>query len=78
MSTKDEVALFFHKLKSGCTLNTIATIFDVSVTTVSNIFGKIVDVIFDYCAKNLWWLSKKEIQETMPDSFKVLQLNYLL
>ena len=71
LSHRDQLVIFYHKLKSGTTFTSISVIFDVCEKTVSKVFIELVHVIHDFCKKMVFWLSKQEIMATMPESFKI-------
>ena len=71
LTKKDQLAIFFHKLKSGSRYTTISVVFDISERTCANVFANVIDVVFRFSKKGLWWFSKEEVKATMPDSFKV-------
>ena len=67
---EDQICLYYHKLKSNSTNTSLAITFGVDENTVSSIFEHMVEIMFDHSRQYLWWLSKREVQETMPKSFK--------
>ena len=65
------LTIFFYKLKSGATYTRISIIFDINEKTCSLAFANTIDPVFQMAKKFLWWLSKSEVKNTLPESFKV-------
>jgi hypothetical protein len=59
------------KLKTRLSFVALGVIFGIHQRTASKIFSSILNAHFDVAKKHVWWLTKHEVQETMPDSFKL-------
>ena len=70
MTEKDQLCLFYNKVKSNDTNGNLATTFGVEEQMISEIFKHMVEILFDLSRDHLWWLSKAEVQRTMPKSFR--------
>jgi hypothetical protein len=71
LSPRDQVVLYFMKLKTNLTYVAIGVIFDISPPTVSKIFTNILDAHYAVACQLMWWHSRAEVQATMPESFKL-------
>ena len=71
LTKKDQLTIFFYKLKSGSRYTTISVVFDISERTCAKVFENVIDVVFQFAKNKVWWFSKEEVKATMPDSFKV-------
>ena len=70
LSTKDQLLLFYYRLKTAATLNTVCVIFGISERTASEAFCDVLDIVYDYSKKRITWLTKEENKALMPDSFR--------
>jgi hypothetical protein len=70
LAPKDQLSVFYHKLKANCDNTELSTIYGVEERLISKVFKNLVDVLFDFASDHIWWLSKAQNQRTMPKSFK--------
>ena len=70
LAPKDQLSVFYHKLKSGCDYTELSTIYGMEERLVSKVFRHLVDEVYTLASQNIWWLSKTENQKSMPNSFK--------
>ena len=70
LSPKDQLCLFYNKLKSNNTNGNLATTFGVEEQLVSEVFKHMVDIMYTFATENLWWWSRNEVKKTMPKSFR--------
>ena len=54
----------------NATNTNLATNFDIEEQLVSNIFDHMVGIIYEYTNERMWWLSRNEVDQTMPKSFR--------
>jgi hypothetical protein len=71
LSEEDQLVLYFMKLKSAATFRNIASIFGIHYITASKIFTAVLKAHYEVAKDSIWWLTREEVQETMPDSFKL-------
>jgi hypothetical protein len=71
LTDTDQLVLYFMKLKTRLSFVALGVIFGIHQRTASKIFSSILNAHFDVAKKHVWWLTKHEVQETMPDSFKL-------
>ena len=70
---RDQLAIYFIKLKTGCTFSQIGIMFGgIDRRIVSKIFSHILDKHYEVVKHMVWWYSRKEVDETMPPEFKKL------
>ena len=67
---RDQLTVYFTKLKTGCTFGQIAVMFQCRPETVSLVFTHILNKHYDISKDLLWWYSREEVDETMPESFR--------
>ena len=70
MAPEDQLCMFYHKLKTNATNTVLAVTFDIDETLVSKIFKHMVEILFQFSKRFLYWFSKSEVQKTMPSSFR--------
>ena len=70
LAPKDQLSVFYHKLKANCDNTELSTIYGVEERLISKVFKNLVDVLFDFSRDFIGWLSKADNQRTMPKSFK--------
>ena len=70
LAPKDQLSLFYHKLKAGADNTELSVIYGVGEDLVSKVFRNLVDVLFNFTKQFIGWLSKAENEATMPKSFK--------
>ena len=70
MSKTEKLILFLMKLKHNLSFQFMSVLFQISRQTVSDIFNQVLDAIYETVKKWIWWLPKKHVQATMPNSFK--------
>ena len=71
LTKRDQLAIFFHKLKSGSRYTEISVTFDINERTCSKVFSQVMEAVFKFAKNSIWWPSKAEIEATLPDSFKI-------
>ena len=67
---KDQLSIFYHKLKANADYTELSTIYGVGELLISKVFKNLVSVLFEFCSQYIWWLSKAENEKLMPKSFK--------
>ena len=70
LAPEDQLCLFFNKVKTNACNTTLCINFDVDDQTVSTIFSHMVDIMYDFTTQYLYWPSRREVDETMPKSFR--------
>lgn len=70
LSPDEQVALFWKKLKQNVSFISLAADFDINERSASKIFQNVLTLQFEHAKKGIWWLSRTEIDATMPESFK--------
>ena len=70
LAPKDQLSIFYHKLKANADNTVLSTIYGVGELLISKVFKNLVSVLFDFCRQYIWWLSKAENEKLMPKSFK--------
>ena len=70
LAPKDQLSIFYHKLKAGADNTELSTIYGVGEDLISKVFRNLVDVLFNFTKQFVGWLSKAENEATMPNSFK--------
>ena len=71
LSADDQLVIFYHKLKSNITFNSLSVTYDVSPEYISQVFENTRDILFDHAKERIFWLSKQVNQAMMPESFKL-------
>ena len=72
ISTQGKLLLYFIKLKHNLSYMFLAKLFDIHRSTASEIFSEVLDAHYEVACKLVWWLSRAEVDATMPSSFKQL------
>ena len=67
---RDQLAVFLVKLKMGCTFEQIGVMFDLYDHTVSKVFRHMLKETHSIAKRFVWWYSREEVDEFMPESFK--------
>ena len=70
LSADDQLVLYFVKIKTGLAMINVGTMFGIYKKTASKTFAHVLQIHFNFAKAHLWWLTKQEIQATMPESFK--------
>jgi hypothetical protein len=71
LTDKDQLVLYFMKLKTRLSFIAISTIMNVHHTTASKSFCHTLNAHFEVARKYLWYLTGDEVKATLPDSFKL-------
>ena len=69
---RDQLAVFLIKLKTGNTFEQIGVMFDISDQTVSKLFKHLLEKMRKIAKDYVWWYSREQVDEFMPESFKKL------
>ena len=74
---KDQLALLYTKLKTGNTNQQIAVTFFICTRTVTKVLTNLLNKLDNIIKNNglLWWMSREEVDATMPAAFKKLYPN---
>jgi hypothetical protein len=65
----EKLVLFFMKLKFNLSFMCLSVIFSIDRRTVSEIFGSVLDTMFEATKLYVWWIPKERVKATMPKSF---------
>jgi hypothetical protein len=71
LTDKDQLVLYFMKLKTRLSFIAISTIMNVHHATASKSFCHTLNAHFEVARKYLWYLTRDEVKATLPDSFKL-------
>ncbi len=71
LSKKDQLVLYFMKLKQGLDFTVLGPIFGCIDKTASSIFASVLDAHYKVASKMTWWISREKVKATMPSSFKL-------
>ena len=58
LAPEDQLSVFYHKLKAGFDFTELSTIYGVQERLISKVFGRLVDVVYQFTSKYIWWLTK--------------------
>ena len=70
LSPDDQLVLYLAKLKTSQPIINVGTMFCVHKDTATKVFVHVLNIHFEFARSNLWWLTKQEVEATMPESFK--------
>ena len=71
LTDQDQLTMYFTKLKTGLPMTQVTILFGVHVNTATKFFEAILKSHYKVASDiGLWWLTKEEIEHTLPDSFK--------
>ena len=75
LSIEDEIFLTLVRLRLALFLGDLANRFDISVSSVSRIFQKWLDIMYSKLSFLITWPSRDTIHQNMPPAFKTLYPN---
>ena len=67
---RDQLALYLFKLKTGNTFQQIGVIFGICDETAAKVFKHLLGEHYKIAQKYVWWYSRAEVDEFMPEKFK--------
>lgn len=71
LDNNNKLLIFLMKLKLGITFSALSVLFNVHRTTISRTFFDTLTVLVKKTSEFIFWPSKKTIQETLPEAFKI-------
>ncbi len=71
LTPREQIALFWKKLKQNITFVALGPDFGVSDKTAARVFKAVLQEQFMFAKSGLWWHTRQEIDAMMPDSFKL-------
>ena len=68
---QDQLTFYFTKLKTGLPLTQVCIMFGMHYNTAGKYFETILKAHYAVVKEfGLWWLTREEVEETLPESFK--------
>ena len=71
LTDEDQLTMYFTKLKTGLPMTQVCVLFGIHADTARKFFESILKSHYAVAKDvGLWWLTKEEIEYTLPESFK--------